>query len=67
MNKQEKIYKSPLTKLVKFFEQSRDQWKSKCLEAKILIKQLKNKVRYLEISRAQWKDKAASLSFLVML
>ena len=29
---QEKTYKSPLKKLVKFFEKSRDKWKNKYFE-----------------------------------
>lgn len=41
-------YKSPIKKLVKFFENSRDSWKTKCQEAKYKVKMLKNKVRYLE-------------------
>jgi len=59
MNKtsENQTYKSPLRKLVKFFEQSRDNWKNKCLEAKALLKKLKNKIDYLEKSRAQWKKK----------
>jgi hypothetical protein len=56
-----KTYKSPMGKLVKFFEQSRDQWKAKCLDAKALVKQLKNKVNYLETSRTHWKQKAKAL------
>lgn len=56
-----KIYKSPMRKLVKFFEQSRDQWKAKCLEAKVLVRQLKNKVNQLETSRYRRKNKVAAL------
>jgi len=41
-------YKSPVRKLVKFFENSRDSWKAKCQEAKYRVKMLQNKVRYLE-------------------
>lgn len=54
-------YQSPLRKLVTFFEQSRDQWKAKCQEAKSKVKQLKNKVNYLENSRARWKEKSKRL------
>jgi hypothetical protein len=56
-----KTYKSPRRKLVKFFEKSRDQWKSKCREAKALVKRLKNRVRYLESSRNHWKQRSQSL------
>jgi len=62
MNEQaEKTYKSPLRKLVRFFEKSRDQWKAKCLEAKATAKGLKHRIRYLEQSRAEWKTKAKEL------
>jgi hypothetical protein len=54
-------YKSPRSKLVKFFEKSRDQWKAKCREAKALVKRLKNRVRYLEQSRDAWKQRSQAL------
>lgn len=56
-----KSYKSPLRKLVRFFEQSRNQWKAKCREAKKMIKQLKKRIRSLEESRERWKEKAKGL------
>ena len=43
-----KSYKSPRRKLVKFFAQSRDQWKEKCREAKASLKQLKKKLQRVE-------------------
>jgi len=62
MNEREqKIYKSPRRKLVRFFEKSRDQWKAKCLEAKTTAKGLKHRIRYLEQSKAEWKIKAKEL------
>jgi len=62
MNEREqKIYKSPRRKLVRFFEKSRDQWKAKCLEAKATAKGLKHRIRYLEQSKAEWKTKAREL------
>jgi hypothetical protein len=51
----DKIYKSPVRKLAHFFEKSRDQWKAKCREAKVMIKRLKSRIRFLEESRARWK------------
>jgi hypothetical protein len=57
----EKIYKSPLRKLVRFFEKSRDQWKAKCLEAKATAKGLKHRIRYLEQSKEEWKTRAKEL------
>ena len=34
MGMEAKQYLSPIKKLSKFFERSRDQWKQKCLDAK---------------------------------
>ena len=56
-----KTSKSPRRKLVKFFEKSRDQWKAKCRETKVLVKRLKNRVRFLEHSRDRWKAEATTL------
>ncbi len=62
MNESEaKRYKSPRRKLVKFFEQSRNQWKAKSIAAKAQVKSLKNRIRYLEGSQAKWKSKAIEL------
>lgn len=58
---QDKTYKSPVRKLARFFEQSRDQWKAKCQTAKALVKHLKQRVRRLEESRAHWKRRAQEL------
>ena len=54
-------YRSPVSKLVRFFHRSRDQWKAKCLEAKAGVKGLRNRIRYLELSRAECKAKAMEL------
>jgi hypothetical protein len=56
-----KSYKSPLRKLVRFFEQSRDRWKKKYQEAKRLLKRLKNRIRFLEESRDRWKGRTKEL------
>lgn len=53
-----KEYKSPLRKLLRFFEQSRDKWKEKCRKAKQEVKRLKKRVNFLEESRARWKKQA---------
>ena len=58
---EEKTYKSPARKLVRFFSKSRDHWKAKCLEAKATAKGLKHRIRYLEQSKAHWKTKAKEL------
>ena len=59
--REQKTYKSPLRKLVRFFQKSRDQWKAKCLDAKATAKGLKHRIRYLEQSKEEWKTKAKEL------
>jgi len=54
-------YKSPIHKLVRFFEQSRDNWKEKYKATKITNKRLENKVRFLEKSRDSWKQETLKL------
>ena len=54
-------YKSPKHKLVRFFEKSRNQWKVKCLDAKIVIKRLQNRIRFLENSKDQLKHRVSEL------
>ena len=61
IRKEEKQYKSPQKKLVKFFEKSRDQWKDKCLDAKTKIRRLSNRIRFLEDSKKKLKDQAKEL------
>ena len=53
----DRSYKSPQRKLVRFFARSRDQWKEKCLEAKVLVKGLKHRMRFLERSKDHWKSR----------
>jgi hypothetical protein len=55
------LYKSPRSKLLSFFQKSRNQWKEKCLAAKRLVKQLKNRVRFLEQSKEHWKGRVREL------
>ena len=55
------LYKSPLRKLVQFFEKSRDSWKAKSLANKKENRQLKKKLRTLETSKKKWKDEAINL------
>jgi hypothetical protein len=54
----DKEYTSPVSKLARFFEKSRDQWKAKCREAKRMLKRLKSRNRFLQKSRDQWRQKA---------
>lgn len=65
--KTDQDYKSPLRKLVKFFEQSRDQWKEKYFTKKTQVKQLQNRVRDLEKTKQEWKQKAQTLKAQVSL
>ena len=57
----ENRYSSPPRKLIRFFEKSRDQCKSKCQTAKAPVKRLQNRVRFLERSKAEWKERAQQL------
>ena len=52
----QKEYKSPIRKLVVFFEKSRDRWKDKYIGAKADVKRLKNKVRFLVESKNALKQ-----------
>jgi hypothetical protein len=55
---EEKTFRTPLRKLLRFFQRSRDGWKRKVQEAKVLSKRLSNRVRKLEASRDRWKERA---------
>lgn len=52
------MFKSPLPKLVVFFERSRDRWKAKCQTVKRQNKLLANQTRAVEKSREDWRRKA---------
>lgn len=54
-------YKSPLKKLIQFFEKSRDDWKKKARAAKQALKLTKNRVRFLEDSKAKLKAEVNGL------
>ena len=49
-------FRSPLRKLVAFFQASRDQWKEKCQRAKYKLKLLKRRFENLQLSRDQWQQ-----------
>ena len=55
---EDKAYRSPVRKLMQFFERSRDGWKRKRQEAKVVTRRLSNRVRKLEASRDLWKERA---------
>ncbi len=54
----EQAYKSPVMKLVRFFQTSRDQWKEKHHEVKAELKLAHNQVRAVEKSREMWRERA---------
>ena len=54
-------YKSPKRKLIKFFKESRNNWKKKCLNAKYTIKLLRNQVRYLEKRKTELSQQVKEL------
>ena len=50
-----KKYKTPISKLIRFFEKSRDKWRTKTKEAKYQIKLLRKKNKYLEKNKSIYK------------
>ena len=54
-------YRSPIRKLVRFFQRSRDQWKEKCQKAKRENNSLKVRLAAMKESRDRWKAKAKEL------
>ena len=58
---QQADYKTPLKKLVRFFKESRDNWKAKHQASKKENKRLNHKVRTLLRSREKWKKEALEL------
>jgi hypothetical protein len=55
---QKKTYKSSLKKLVRFFEQSRDNWKNKYFEKNKELKRATNRIYDLEMRKDKWKKRA---------
>lgn len=56
-----KKYKSPKSKLIKFFEGSRDKWKKKAKDAKYQIKLLRKKIKYIEQKEKEYKKHSNNL------
>ena len=54
-------YRSPISKLLRFFRRSRDNWKAKCKAAKRENKSLKTRLGKMTESRNRWKAQAQSL------
>jgi hypothetical protein len=55
------VYRSPVSKLLRFFRRSRDQWKTKCKAAKRENKSLKTRLAKMKESRDRWKTEARQL------
>ena len=51
-------YRSPISKLLRFFCRSRDKWKAKCKAAKGENKSLKYRLAKMTESRDRWKAQA---------
>ena len=51
-------YRSPISKLLRFFWRSRDKWKAKCKAAKEENKSLKYRLAKMKESRDRWKAQA---------
>lgn len=56
-----KKYISPKSKLIRFFEKSRDKWKIKAMNAKYQIKLLRQKNKYLEQKKKEFKERSRNL------
>jgi hypothetical protein len=56
-----KEYKSPVRKLMRFFEKSRNQWKAKHHQIKRTLKRLQNQVRVLEKRVERWMNRVEEL------
>ena len=53
-----KEFKSPVSRLARLFQKSRDNWKEKALSKQKRLRALEIKLRDLSASRAQWKAQA---------
>ncbi|MFN0053935.1 MAG: hypothetical protein ACKV0T_17285 [Planctomycetales bacterium] len=58
-------FKSPMRKLLAFFQRSRDAWKSKYMALNERCKLLSNQVRAVEKSRQKWRQEAAEAQQLL--
>jgi chromosome segregation ATPase len=57
----EKTYSRPQRKLVKFFEQSRNRWKTKSRAAKTMLKRLGTRLRRVEQQKADYQQNVGVL------
>jgi uncharacterized protein YlxW (UPF0749 family) len=54
-------YKSPAYKLIKFFKESRDKWKTKYQDTKYKLKLKTNNIKYLKKRNAELKTRIKEL------
>lgn len=52
------MLKSPIRKLARFFQKSRNGWKAKCQTAKVECKRWANQARAVARSRDLWRERA---------
>jgi hypothetical protein len=57
----ERQLKSPVRKLLPFFQKSRDQWKVRHHDLQARLKKEQNQVRAVEKSRANWRLRAEAV------
>lgn len=54
----DRAFKSPVRKLVLFFEKSRNKWKAKCVALRVELRREQNQRRAVEKSRRIWRRRA---------
>lgn len=57
----EKEYKSPVKKLVKFFEKSKNKWREKCKEHSYDLKMKNKRIKFLESTKSFLKEENVKL------
>ena len=57
----EKEYRSPVKKLVKFFEKSKNKWREKCKEYSYDSKLKNKRIRFLESTKTALKEENVEL------
>ncbi len=65
MDTTEREWKSPVRKLIAFFQKSRDGWRATQQASQVSLKKEQNQVRAVEKSRANWRAKAEAEERLV--
>jgi regulator of replication initiation timing len=58
-------FRSPISKLLRFFRRSRDTWKAKCKAAKRENKSLKYRLAKMTENRDRWKTEVRSLRKII--